>query len=505
MRLYQIDKSADHLAATLEKSEQSRARSLMDILTEARANIHRAINVSEDLLRREHEIQLRLNAKARVEMELLNRKHSKEEAANIEREVDEAIREYDAVKATIRVSSPDYAQLTQAQSLTVSEIQQLLDDDTLLLEYFLGEERSYLWLVSRTSITGVASLPKRSEIEKTALAFYKSLTQLSPRPTSGKALSQMLLGPVADRLGTKRLLIVGDGLLQYLPFAALPSPSGRVATPYLIEEHELVYLPSASVLRVLRTQTGDRKPAPLSVAVLADPVFGPDDGRLNTNKQTSQPDKVAEQASSFPNLRDKIWVPLPATEKEADDIVKAIPPPARKEIFSGFNASRATVMKLQDEGYRIVHFATHGDLNTEHPELSSIVLSLLDSRGEPQDGFLRLHDIYNLKLPADLIVLSACTTGLGRIIKGEGLIGLTRGFMHAGAPRVVASLWRIEDLGTSELMKRFYQHLAKDRMSPPLALRQAQVDMLRSRRWRSPYFWAGFVIQGEWRAIPIAQ
>jgi CHAT domain-containing protein len=293
--------------------------------------------------------------------------------------------------------------------------------------------------------------------------------------------------------------------LQYLPFAALPSPSGRVAASYLIEEHEVVYLPSASVLRVLRTETGDRKPAPLSVAVLADPVFGAGDERLKTSKQTPQPDKVGEQSSSSPALRDKIWVPLPSTEKEADDIVKALPAPARKDIFSGFNASRATVMKLQDQGYRIVHFATHGDLNTEYPELSSIVLSLVDSRGEPQDGFLRLHDIYNLKLPADLIVLSACTTGLGRIIKGEGLISLTRGFMHAGAPRVVASLWRIEDLGTSELMKRFYQHLAKDRMSPHLALRQAQVDMLRSRRWRSPYFWAGFVIQGEWRAIPIAQ
>jgi CHAT domain-containing protein len=160
-------------------------------------------------------------------------------------------------------------------------------------------------------------------------------------------------------------------------------------------------------------------------------------------------------------------------------------------------------MKLQEEQYRIIHFATHGDLNTEHPELSAIVLSLFDSQGRDlkEDGFLRLHDIYNMKLPADLIVLSACKTGLGQLLKGEGLIGLTRGFMHAGSPRVVASLWRVEDLGTAELMKRFYQHMARGNMAPPSALRQAQIELLRSKRWNSPYFWAGFVLQGEWNAI----
>jgi CHAT domain-containing protein len=160
-------------------------------------------------------------------------------------------------------------------------------------------------------------------------------------------------------------------------------------------------------------------------------------------------------------------------------------------------------MKLQTEQYRIIHFATHGDLDTEHPELSAIVLSLFDSQGRDlkDDGFLRLHDIYNMKLPADMIVLSACKTALGQMLKGEGLIGLTRGFMHAGSPRVVASLWRVEDLGTSELMKRFYQHMARENMSPPSALRQAQIEMLRSKRWNSPYFWAGFVLQGEWSAI----
>lgn len=506
MRMYQRDKSAEHLAATLEASEQSRARSLVDILTEARANIYRGI--SDSLATREREAQFRVNDKARIQMELLNGQHSKEQAATIEREVERAIAEYDAVKATIRASNPDYAQLTQAQSLTVAEIQQLLDDETLLLEYFLGEERSYLWLVSRTSIIGVASLPKRSDIENAALAFYKLLSQPESQP-NGRALSQMLLGPIADRFGSKRLVIVGDGVLQYLPFSALPAPSLQRATPirYLIEEHEIVYLPSASVLRVLRAETHDRNGLPLSVAVLANPVFDAGDERMKAARQASLPAVGIAQSVSTPTQGNATvtrsglqLVPLPATEKEALAIRDAIPAPGKTTIAMGFEASRTTVMKMQDERYSAVHFATHGDLNTEHPELSSIVLSLLDSQGQPQDGFLRLHDIYNLKLPANLIVLSACSTGLGSIIRGEGLIGLTRGFMHAGSPRVVASLWRVEDLGTSELMRRFYHHMGRG-MSPPLALRQAQVDMLRRRRWRSPYHWAGFVIQGEWRAI----
>jgi CHAT domain-containing protein len=262
------------------------------------------------------------------------------------------------------------------------------------------------------------------------------------------------------------------------------------------------------VLRVLRAGTGDRKSAPLSVVVLANPVFDTGDERLKTTMRTSLSAKGGVQNTTTNKMVDTNilrsglqLVPLPATEKEALAIRDAIPPPKKTTIALGFEASRTTVIKLQTEGYSIVHFATHGDLNTEHPELSSIILSLFDSHGRPQEGFLRLHDIYNLKLPADLIVLSACSTGLGSIIRGEGLIGLTRGFMHAGSPRVVASLWRVEDLGTSELMKRFYQHMAREGMSAPLALRQAQIDMLRSRRWSSPYHWAGFVIQGDWRAI----
>src|SRR5205085_9833483 len=129
---------------------------------------------------------------------------------------------------------------------------------------------------------------------------------------------------------------------------------------------------------------------------------------------------------------------------------------------------------------------------------SGVVLSLLDREGKPQEGFLRLHEIYNLRLTADLVVLSACQTGLGNDVKGEGLIGLTRGFMYAGAKGVVASLWKVDDEATAELMKRFYAGMFTQGLTPAAALRQAQLEMWQSRRWHEPYYWAAFVIQGQY-------
>ncbi len=149
--------------------------------------------------------------------------------------------------------------------------------------------------------------------------------------------------------------------------------------------------------------------------------------------------------------------------------------------------------------YRIIHFATHGLLNSEHPELSGIVLSLVNENGQPVNGFLRLNEIYNLNLSADLVVLSACQTALGKEVKGEGLIGLTRGFMYAGSPRVVASLWKVDDVATAELMKLFYQKMLREQMRPAAALRAAKVEMWQQKRWNAPFYWAAFEIQGEWR------
>jgi CHAT domain-containing protein len=330
-------------------------------------------------------------------------------------------------------------------------------------------------------------------------------------------LSKLVLGPVADRLANKRLLIVSEGALQYVPFAALPvlkaegrkkeklysssPPPSALRPPPLIVEHEIVNLPSASVLGVLRAEIAGRKPAEKVVAVFADPVLESNDPRVKENKDARA--GAEEQLASKDLLRsaEELGVKferLPNTRREA----QAIAAQAGKEnelTALDFEASRKTVIGIDLDRYQIIHFATHGILNSRHPELSGIVLSLVDENGKTQDGFVRAHEIYNLKLRAELVVLSACRTALGKEVRGEGLVGLVRGFMYAGAARVVASMWDVRDEATAELMKRFYEGMLKGGKRPAAALREAQVKMWRDARWRAPYYWAGFVLQGEWK------
>jgi CHAT domain-containing protein len=352
------------------------------------------------------------------------------------------------------------------------------------------------------------------------------------------ALSQMVLSPVASELQKKRLLIVPDGALQNISFAALPLPvpaappmsaSAHAKSPdhqnatLLVMEHEIANLPAASALAELRREANGRTPAPQTVAVLADPVFAGSDGRVRFRNQAQaknparsndrKKDEHDEIAASAPNEhltrsasdlglrtrgRGAFLVRLLFSRREAKAILAVTPAGKGMEALD-FQASRATATNPQLAQYRVVHFATHALLDNEHPELSGLVLSLVDENGKPQNGFLELQDIYNLNLSADLVVLSACETGLGKDVRGEGLVGLTRGFMYAGASRVVASLWSVDDEATAELMKRFYQAMELRGMSPAAALREAQIAISRQERWHDPYYWAGFVLQGEWR------
>jgi CHAT domain-containing protein/Tfp pilus assembly protein PilF len=528
-------------AVALAVSERARARSLLELLQEARADIRQGVDSS--LLERERSLQQRLAVRAAAQTRLLNRKHTPEQAEAFAKEIAAITSEYEEIQTQIRARSPRYAALTQPQPLGLTEIQQqVLDPDTLLLEYSLGENASYLFVVSQTSITGHL-LPKRVEIEAAARRVRELLTAPQPQPGDTDAkyqarvkeseesywaqaadLSRMLLGPAAPQLGKKRLAIVADGVLQYLPFAAMPAPSpekgegrnsGAESQPLFVE-HEIVSLPSASTIATLRRETTGRKPAEKSLAVLADPVFS--DGDIRVRRDAG---KTVAQVKSRSADSDEMNVVslqmtrsgketgvvgaeggfgrLISTRREATAISALVPERERMQALD-FEASRTTALRSELGEYRIVHFATHGLLNNIHPELSGIVLSLVDKDGKPQDGFLRLQDIFNLKLSAEMVVLSACQTGLGKEIKGEGLVGLARGFMYAGAPRVVASLWKVDDRATSELMKRFYQGLlGPEALRPAGALRQAQLSIWKQKQWREPYYWAAFVLQGEWK------
>ncbi|MGH9841830.1 MAG: CHAT domain-containing protein [Blastocatellia bacterium] len=544
-------------AIALEASEKSRARSLLELLKEARAEIQ--LGVDPVLIERERTLRQMMSDRAERQMRLLSGKHTEEQAAAAAKEINTLTTEYDQLQARIRQTSPRYAALTQPAPLSPKEIQkQVLDDETLLLEYALGEEKSFLWAMTPTSIISF-ELPKRAEIETAARRVYELVTarnQFTSKetpehrrlrvesadaeyPKASAALSQMLLGPVASQLETKRLLIVSEGMLQYVPFAALPvpetersregekergrdretergksggrkvksprlsvSPSLRLSVSHtpLVVDHEIVSLPSASVLAALRRETAGRGSAAKTVAVLADPVFYNDDPRIRTlgggrSEKSPLPAEV-ERSAAESGLED--FVRLRFSRQEAEQIVR-LAPEGKKLKALDFAASRAAATSEELGQFRIVHFATHGLINSQHPELSGIVLSLVDEQGRPQNGFLRLYDIYNLKLGADLVVLSACQTALGKEVKGEGLVGLTRGFMYAGAPRVAASLWRIDDRATAELMKRFYQRMLGEGMPAASALRAAQVSMWREKRWEAPHYWAAFTLQGEWK------
>ncbi|HEY6307368.1 MAG TPA: CHAT domain-containing protein [Candidatus Angelobacter sp.] len=516
--------------------ERTRARMLLETLAAARVDIR--AGVDRALLSQERNLQAQITAKSDRRIRLLGDKHSDEQIAALDKERKELLDQYAQAESRIRTTSPGYSALTQPQPLTTVEVQQLLDVNTLLLEYSLGEEHSYVFAVTPDSVVA-HELPKQAEVDRLARSVYESLTARNRVAESESAvqkqrrwaqadkdyavlsaqLSKMLLGPIAAEIEGKRLLVVSDGALQYIPYAALPDPEDISNTPApLIAAHEIVNLPSASVLAILRRQEKERKPAPKSVAVLADPVFSTHDGRLAASLGLHRPEHsgAPTDGGSAPSsdlrstsLSDEMLTRsmrdvgldlsrLPFTRREAAAIISLVPEGQSVEALD-FEATRATATSPELAQYRIVHFATHGLLDSQHPEFSGLVLSLVDQQGKPQSGFLSLEDIYNLNLPAELVVLSACETGLGKEINGEGLIGLTRGFMYAGATRVVASLWSVNDAGTAELMARFYRGVLRDKLPPASALRQAQAQMWKHPRWKSPYYWAAFQIQGDWR------
>jgi CHAT domain-containing protein len=291
-------------------------------------------------------------------------------------------------------------------------------------------------------------------------------------------------------------VFVAQGALQYVPFAALSRPG---ETEPLLVRHEVVTLPSASALAVLRREIAGRRPAAARVAILADPVFDPADPRLPARPPTRRvvaPSEEGAVRSAGP--RDlSSFTRLPFTRREAAAIVRSAGAGSRRAL--GFEANRELAVSPALAGYQVLHFATHGVLDDERPELSGLVLSLFDSAGRPRDGFVRLADIYNLDLPAELVVLSACRTAIGKNVRGEGLLGLGRAFMYAGAARVLASLWTVDDADTAELMAHFYRILFTEGRPAAEALRGAQRHMQRHPRWSHPYYWAAFSLQGEWK------
>ena len=513
MRLGQAngDKSAPERA--FEISEHAHSRSLLEVLGEAAAQIRQGVKPA--LLGQERVLKQKLNAQTLNRMRLLENPEPRE-LEMVDRDIRELTTSYRELETQIKQQSPRYAGLVQPQPLSLKRIQEDLSEGTVVLEYTLGAERSYLWAITNESLAAY-TLPPRDEIETLVKSACASLTarqtmtnesdlsSFGPRAAQADAeywrqagrLSDMLLGPVIDAIKGRTILVVADGALHYLPFQALPAPGktnnqGSSEPVPLLVDHEIVSLPSASILATIRqtsrTGTNEEK----LVAILADPVFSPDDSRVE-NPNTASPQRTSQLTDTISLSR------LPATEREAQSIIEIVPA-GTGMMATGFDADRTMALSSELGQYKIVHLATHGVVDVENPELSGIVLSMISRDGKSRDGLLQLHDIYNMNLSnTQLVVLSACETALGKEVRGEGLVGLSRGFIYAGASSVVATLWKVDDRATTQLMTQFYKGLFEEGLTASAALRKAKLSMWQQPRYRAPFFWAAFQLQGEYR------
>jgi CHAT domain-containing protein len=488
------DERYTHMA--LRTDERRRARTIGELL--AGAEIEPAGDDDQRLVER-RALYDRLAEFARERDAVLEQDLSADEQAE---RLAPLLSELAAVEHSINLLEIELARTSHAltgvragEPPSVAELQSALDADSVLLQYALGTKRSHVWAMTRERLVAV-ELADRETIEAAA---HEALAALSS-PSAGvprarlEVLASLIIEPVAAELDKPRLLLALDGALQYIPFAALPTPGRGSDAATLLDAHEVVELPSMSVLMTLRARADGRHPS-RTLAVFADPVVESGDSRFERPAAAAEPRFAALDArfSVAPDLHR-----LPSTGWEAEAIAGLVDEPERL-VARGFDASLKTLRETDLGAFRYLHFATHGLIDSRYPALSALSLSTYDESGVPREGFLRLHDIYGLDIRADLVVLSACETALGRQVRGEGLVGLTQGFLSAGANGVVASLWQVPDRATAELMARLYEHLLDDGDRPAEALRKAQLSMAAQRRWSHPYYWSGFVLLGDWQ------
>ena len=507
-------------------SEKSRARSLLDLVRESQAKLREG--ATAELLRREREVGNLIRALAQYQMELSpGKRKESSEFDEVSRQLAQLESEYQEIQVKLRAESSKQLPLVNFEVKDVAQIQrELRTGDRMLLEYALGDKQSYLWVITSDSFHSY-SLPGRKEIEDAALELSRLImTRQHFDRTAGadyeldveaadnlykvkaRDLSQMLLGPIAGQLRDRKLIFVTEGALHFVQFETLPVPQSQVAgttesDSLLIAKNEVVVIPSMTTLLAMRAARKRSASSGRVVAIIADPVFNHNDDRVGGQERSPAVVPAASASSSERGASENVLRDGPSrlvyASEEADAILGAAPRGATM-IARGFDASRETAMSSPIGEYQIVHFATHGFLDSEHPELSGILLTKVDQNGVERNGLLALHDIYTLDLSAELTVLSACQTALGKEVRGEGLVGFTHSFMSAGSKSVVASLWKVNDQATASLMSDFYESMLQKGMPPVAALRAAKLKLMQDRRWNAPYYWAGFVFQGDYQS-----
>jgi len=535
-------KAVDYAGEGFKISEEGRARSLLDMLGETNAQI--TAGEPADLLKRKQD---NLNRQQEIAQQLTGISLSadeKKKPSELDAELDQLQTEFDAIENQIRTASPRYAALTAAQPQSLTEVQQkVLDEGTALLEYHLGDDSSYLWAVTSGGVA-LYKLPGRSTMDTLATGLRAQLipaqlqrgligidvatvqqrglsltTESAPAvvtafTAAANALYKAAVEPAAAVIGEKRLLVVADGALNYVPFEALVKSTEGVdyaSLNYLVKSNEIIYAPSASVVAAIRQQ--GNKTDSKNFLLVADPVFSADDPRAKgstagaANKAETRGiglDSAVEDVageSAAANGKGLQLARLSGTRTEAEQIAQLVKKSGgQTELWLDLKASEDDVKAGNMQSYRVIHLATHGLLNADRPQFTGVVLSLVGNKAN--DGFLRTDEVFNMNLGAHLVMLSACETGLGKEKRGEGVIGLTRAFIYAGTPTVGVSLWSVADKSTAELMTDFYRRLlgpATPAVSASAAMREAQLAMISGKKYSAPFYWAPFVLVGDWR------
>jgi CHAT domain-containing protein len=536
-------KALEYASEAFRVNEQSRARSLLDLLNETDATITEGVP-AELLKRKQENLDRQQDIADTLTGINISTEDLKKKPAELDAELEKLQTEYEEIENQIRTASPRYATLTANKPLALAEVQQsVLDDQTVLVEYALQMEESYLFAISKGSVN-IFKLPGRATIEKLAMDLRAQLIpsklqrrivgidvaeanrglgiasaapeDAAPFVAASNALYKVVLEPAAGTVGEKRLMVVADGALNYIPFEVLlkTSDSGDFSSlGYLVKSNEVVYAPSASVvgaIRQQRTRTDSR-----AMLIIADPVFNSNDARAHKPAAAPAADAEVRGLGIQAAIADVGGAPVPATPNaqmeglplarlngtrtEADQISKlAKASGGSADVWLDLDANEDNLGARDISKYRIIHVATHGLLNAERPQFTGVVLSLVGNK--THDGFVRTDEVFNLRLGSPLVMLSACETGLGKEKRGEGVMGLTRAFMYAGAPTVGVSLWSVADKSTADLMTDFYRRLLTPGQGTTSsgALRGAQLAMISGKKYSAPFYWAPFVLVGDW-------
>lgn len=452
-------------------SERARSRGLLDSL-ERRMLIRRSV-IDVQLLEEETRLLDRIG-------ESLRDRASSKDGVGFE-ELQDLLAEYADIEVRIngQLNVPENA---VANPLSLERVESILQDDTVLLSYVKAGSRLYLWTVTGQG-TKSFDLGPYKVITSEAESGFKCISEKPSASTKNNCegnssrLGSLLLGEITNFIVGKKVIVARTGDLEAIPWSFLKNPTNG---KYLVETNEITVLPSASILGMLRVEPGTRVSG---AAVFADPVYSEDDGRLS---RRAQPKTVAAE-DALPRLFASRFEAL---------LIKSLLSDGRVSMNLDFDASRERFVSTDLKSFRILHFAAHAVIDDESPELSAIIFSRFNDDGRPRDGKVRLNDIQRLDLDAELVVLSACRTGAGKQVSGEGFQSLARAFFSAGARNVMFTGWPVDDRAAAELMSRFYKTLASGNLKPAEALREAQRSLLKDRRWAHPYYWAAFAIQG---------